>query len=88
MKERANPTVALILVGNKCDIEKKIITTDQGLALANKEGLLFIEASAKTGDNITQIFDKLLSGIPNIDNIVHGIHISSKPSPSRKRCCH
>ena len=27
VKERANPSVALILVGNKCDLDKKVIST-------------------------------------------------------------
>jgi len=57
--------VPLVLVGNKCDLaDQRVITTEQGHALANKFGSEFLEASAKTKVNVEEIFYTLLRQIP------------------------
>ena len=47
--------VKLILVGNKNDLEKKV-TYEEGKNFAEKEGMLFFETSAKTGDGVINMF--------------------------------
>ena len=47
--------VKLILVGNKNDLEKKV-TYEEGKNFAAKEGMLFFETSAKTGDGVINMF--------------------------------
>ena len=47
--------VKLVLVGNKNDLERKV-KTEEGKNLAEKEGMLFFETSAKTGDGVIQMF--------------------------------
>ena len=42
-------SIPTVLVGNKCDLaDQRVITTEQGEALASKFNAKFIEASAKT----------------------------------------
>lgn len=56
--------VPMVVVGNKCDLsDQRIITTEQGQALATKFGAVFIEASAKTKINVEQIFQELVRQI-------------------------
>jgi len=56
--------VPMVLVGNKCDLtDQRVITTEQGEALAQKFGCRFIEASAMTKINIEQIFQGLVKQI-------------------------
>jgi len=56
--------VPMVVVGNKCDLsDQRIITTEQGQALATKFGAVFIEASAKTKINVDQIFHELVRQI-------------------------
>lgn len=53
----ANEGVELILVGNKCDLdEKRVVSTEQGQALADKFGIPFLEASSKTNINVEECF--------------------------------
>ncbi|OLY80358.1 Ras-related protein Rab-8A [Smittium mucronatum] len=60
VEQHANEGVDKILIGNKCDIdERKVITTDQGKALANEYGLSFLETSAKSNINVEEAFYKL-----------------------------
>jgi len=56
--------VPMVLVGNKCDLtDQRVITTEQGEALAKKFGCKFIEASAMTKINVDQIFHDLVRQI-------------------------
>ena len=47
--------VKLILVGNKCDLERKI-KKEEGEKMAQKEGMLYFETSAKTSDGVINMF--------------------------------
>jgi len=55
-----SPTISLILVGNKIDLENdRVISTKEGEELAQKLSLSYIETSAKTGENINDAFKML-----------------------------
>jgi small GTP-binding protein len=53
------PTVPLIVVGNKCDLDDRQVSTEDGKQLAEKQGLIFLETSAKTNLNIEAAFQEL-----------------------------
>ncbi|KAH8850237.1 Ras-related protein Rab-8A [Schistosoma japonicum] len=62
--EHANNDVEKMLLGNKCDVdEKRQISFQQGLQLANSHNILFMETSAKSNINITEAFEALATGI-------------------------
>ena len=53
----ASPQVEKLLIGNKCDLlDKKVIETEQGAALAKEFGMAFFETSARTGQNVNETF--------------------------------
>jgi len=53
--------VGIILLGNKCDLENhRQVSSEQGMALATKYGILFLETSAKTGHNIEKAFNEIV----------------------------
>ena len=58
--KKASPNIALILVGNKIDLEsERVVSRDEGEALAQKLTLTYVETSAKTGENINDAFKML-----------------------------
>ncbi|XP_021686390.2 ras-related protein RABC2a-like [Hevea brasiliensis] len=59
-----------ILVGNKVDKEsERVVSKDEGKALAEKHGLLFVESSAKIKENVDKCFQDLaLKILDEIDN--------------------
>merc|ERR1719384_2591900 len=63
--ERGNDVV-ICLVGNKTDLgnEKRQISTEEGEERAKKDGLLFMECSAKAGYNVKGLFRKLATSLP------------------------
>lgn len=59
---------SIILVGNKIDLnERREVSTEDGQLKAEKYNIPFIESSAKTGENIDNIFIKLLKSKNNDD---------------------
>ena len=60
LKENSPPGLYLILVGNKKDLEiSREVSTQEAEDLASELGLSYIEASAKTGENINDAFKML-----------------------------
>ncbi len=56
-----------ILVGNKCDEkDKREVSYEEGKNLAKKMNINFLETSAKSGQNINEIFYCILNEIQNL----------------------
>ena len=56
-KKQSPKTVFMVLIGNKLDLEdRREVTYDEGAIYAQKNGMQFLETSAKTGKNIEEIF--------------------------------
>lgn len=60
IEQHASEGVCKILVGNKCDNdEARVISQEQGQALAAELGLAYIETSAKTNTHVEEAFTSL-----------------------------
>ncbi|WOK94504.1 ras-related protein RABA4d [Canna indica] len=64
LRHLAGPSVVVMLVGNKCDLEGlRAVPTEAGKELAEKEGLLFLETSALDATNVEKAFHMVLERI-------------------------
>jgi len=63
-KEREDE-VLLVLVGNKIDLHRKEVSSQEGAAKARDYKAIFIETSAKTADNVHELFDKIARQLPD-----------------------
>ena len=60
IKSLAPIDVKVLLVGNKTDLEdERKISMEQGKEMADKYGIQLFEASAKTGENVTEVFQRM-----------------------------
>ncbi|KAK6126241.1 hypothetical protein DH2020_040013 [Rehmannia glutinosa] len=63
-----------ILVGNKVDREsERVVSGEEGMALAEELGCLFLECSAKTRRNVEQCFEELALKVDKCISVFHSI---------------
>lgn len=87
VRNHADPHLTCILVGNKSDLplERRQVPTEEGERWAQEEGLLFAEASAKSGTNVDAAFEaaardilvKIRRGVFDDDRVRLSLYISS-----------
>jgi Ras-related protein Rab-8A len=96
VEQHATEGVNKILIGNKCDWEdKRVVSTEQGQALADELGIPFLEVSAKSNINIDQAFYSLAADIKKrlIDNqktdtgTSSGVNVGEKNDAASGKCC-
>ncbi|KAG7961163.1 hypothetical protein I3843_09G002500 [Carya illinoinensis] len=66
-----NQDCVKMLVGNKVDIaSERVVTREEGIALAKELGCLFIECSARTRENVEQCFEELALKIMEVPSLL------------------
>lgn len=64
IKTRAPPDCDIVLCGNKSDLDNdRVVTMEEGQALAEEYGVQFFETSALTGNNVEKMFTALAKTI-------------------------
>lgn len=63
IKMHADSNVNQILVANKCDLAERLVTYEEGEALAKQFGMKFVETSAKTNTNVEEAFIQIASEV-------------------------
>jgi GTPase SAR1 family protein len=70
-RQNSHKNMVIALVGNKKDLEhKRNVTAAEGEAYAQQHSLLFMEASAKLGDNVEEVFVHIVVTV--LENIRNG----------------
>jgi Ras-related protein Rab-2A len=82
-REYANSNMAIMLIGNKSDLEaRREVKKEEGEAFAREHGLIFMETSAKTAANVEEafigtakeIYQKIQEGVFDINNEVRNFN--------------
>jgi Ras-related protein Rab-5C len=69
LQRQANENIIIALAGNKLDLvteqpDKRAIPTADAEAYAKEAGLLFFETSAKTAENVRELFTAIAKKLP------------------------
>lgn len=69
LQRQANENIIIALAGNKLDLvteqpDKRAVTTADAEAYAREAGLLFFETSAKTAENVKELFTAIAKKLP------------------------
>jgi len=55
-RKYSSSDITIILIGNKCDLDQRTVSNQEANDFATKHGLVYLEASAKTAQNVDQAF--------------------------------
>jgi GTPase SAR1 family protein len=69
LQRQANENIIIALAGNKLDLvadqpDKRAISSTDAEAYAKEAGLLFFETSAKTAENVRELFTAIAKKLP------------------------
>mmetsp|Transcript_12541 Transcript_12541/g.27762 ORF Transcript_12541/g.27762 Transcript_12541/m.27762 type:complete len:212 (-) Transcript_12541:135-770(-) len=74
----ANKDLVIMLIGNKCDLERREVSYEEGAQFALENGLIFRETSAKTAQNVEEAFIQTARKIhQNIQDNVYDLNSES-----------
>eukprot|EP00389_Voromonas_pontica_P018591 GDKH01029258.1.p1 GENE.GDKH01029258.1~~GDKH01029258.1.p1 ORF type:complete len:217 (-),score=9.38 GDKH01029258.1:254-904(-) len=81
VRQNANPHMTIVLIGNKSDLERREVQYEEGAEFARHHGLIFLETSAKTAQNVEEafvttarrIYENVQAGVYDLNNEAHGI---------------
>jgi len=86
-RQHSNSNTTIMLIGNKKDLEtKRAVSYEEGEKFARQNNLFFIEASAKTAENVEKAFNvpaqdiyrKIKESIFDVTNEAHGIKVGGQ----------
>lgn len=96
IENNADQNVCKIIIATKGDLEdERSVSTECGVALAQKHGLKFVEVSSKSGKNINQAIENLIEEVNvNIEEkkeaagvAARELLISSRDNESSRKKC-
>ncbi|GMI86788.1 GTP-binding 2 [Hibiscus trionum] len=82
-RQHGNPDMAVMVIGNKCDLShRRAVNKEEGEQFAKENGLLFLETSARTSQNAEEAF--IMTAAKILQNINEGIFNVSDESSGIK----
>ncbi|KAF5101301.1 hypothetical protein D0Z00_000971 [Geotrichum galactomycetum] len=85
----AKQPIVIVLVGNKLDLaelsDRREVAYETGEEYAQREGLVFWETSAKTGENVHEMFVELAKHLPVEDKLNEAAAAAAAAGKSGKR---
>jgi len=90
LQRQGSADIVIGLAGNKCDLSsKRVVSQQEAKAYAQDNGCIFFETSAKSGENIINIFTSIAKRLPkNVQAQANdAIQILSQEEVERTSCC-
>lgn len=83
LQKNAGNNIVVVLVGNKTDLaEDRVITEEEGQEYATRNNMLFVETSAKTAANTSELFELVARRIAQSSTDVMSLPATTAAAPS------
>jgi Ras-related protein Rab-6A len=67
VRSQQETKATIVIVGNKSDLDKiRQVSIEEGEIKSKELDTMFIETSAKTGDNVNELFERIARSFPGI----------------------
>ena len=90
IREEVSPKAIIFLIGNKIDLaDQRKISKEKGIELAEEYKLPFFEASAKSGENVDEVFKALYKKISEVYGDLEremGSKLINKRKKNKRKC--
>jgi len=90
LQRQGNPNIVIALAGNKLDLaEQRKVDVDEAKAYSDENGIMFMETSAKTNHNVTELFKAIARKLPKTVPAPRssGIVIDPELIPEKNKTC-
>eukprot|EP00246_Nothoceros_aenigmaticus_P007487 TRINITY_DN21325_c0_g1_i1.p1 TRINITY_DN21325_c0_g1~~TRINITY_DN21325_c0_g1_i1.p1 ORF type:complete len:200 (-),score=41.52 TRINITY_DN21325_c0_g1_i1:521-1120(-) len=91
LQRQGNPNLVMALAANKADlVSKRKVEAEEGQTYADENGLFFMETSAKTAQNVNELFYEIARKLPKAQPAKpQGIVLIDRPGEkvARAGCC-
>lgn len=90
LQRQGSADIVIGLAGNKMDLEsKREVSTEEAKNYAQENGCIFFEMSAKSGENVLQMFQSIAQKLPKhvTPAAADDIQIISPDEVEKKGCC-
>ncbi|CAH9106071.1 unnamed protein product [Cuscuta europaea] len=92
LQKQGNPKMVMALAGNKADMEdKRKVTAEEAKVYAEENGLFYMETSAKTAQNVNEVFSEIAKRLPRAQTSLNqsGMVLVDRPAEGTRAtsCC-
>jgi Ras-related protein Rab-5C len=94
LQRQGNPNLVMALAANKADLDsKRKVEVEDGKSYADENGLFFMETSAKTAQNVNELFYEIARKLPKAQPAQQpsGMSLTDRPAnrglAPKSNCC-
>lgn len=88
LQRRGDANVVIALAGNKVDVETRTVEREEATAFAEENGIIYMETSAKTAQNVRELFVAVARRLPKaeVPDVTSSVNLAPTSEPS-SGCC-